>query len=212
MNECPAVQLLPASEARRERWRNGRGWTREIHAEAAPGGTGWQWRLSIADLDQPAAFSQFEGVERELMLLSGDGLMLCFDDGEAVSLQPPHGRLRFSGERALQGEPGGPGTSALNLMWRRELIEAAAWHRPLVGTMLVFVDPGDCWVVHVISGRACLARSTLPPLDQGDTLVFRAMEGRIRHVLDGGGELLLARFRSTARTTSWMRLDSPPPA
>lgn len=176
------------------RWRNGLGWTREIHAEPAPDDCGWQWRLSIAEIDESAEFSRFEGVERELVLLTGDGLTLRFDDGEVAELQPPYARLRFPGTRALRGEPAGPGTSALNLMWRPDRVHAASWHRPLVGTMLVFVDPGDCWVVHVLAGQAHLARSELPCLERGDTLLLRGVAGRCRHVLDGGGSLLLTKF------------------
>lgn len=199
MSESPDIQFLPANEARRVRWRNDLGWTREIHAEPGPDAEGWQWRISIAEIEQTAAFSRFEDVERELILLSGDGLTLRFDDGEVADLQPPHARLRFSGDRRLLGEPGGPGVSALNLMWRPDLVQTAAWLRPLVGTMLVFVDPGDCWLVHVLAGEARLARTGLPPLERSDTLVLRTGDVRGRHVLDGGGSLLLARLRSTAR-------------
>ena len=199
MSVSTDVQFLPANEARRVRWRNDLGWTREIHAEPASDGGGWRWRISIAEIGEAAAFSRFDGAQRELMLLSGDGLRLRFDDGEVVDLEPPYARVRFSGERGLHGDPGGPGVSALNLMWRPDLVEAATWLRPLVGTMLVFVDPRDCWLVHVLAGQACLARSALPPLERGDTLLLRASELRSRHVLDGGGSLLLAKFSDATR-------------
>lgn len=176
------------------RWRNGLGWTREIHAEHAVGDDAWSWRLSIADIEAPAAFSRFDGVERELMLLSGDGLVLRFEDGARADLQPPHARFRFDGGRAVSGEPAGPGVSALNLMWRTPQIMAETWHRPLVGTMVVFVDPGDCWVVHVLGGHARLIGAVPAQAEQGDTLLLYAQDARTRHVLDGGGALVLARF------------------
>lgn len=195
MKRLPAVRHLRAQDAQRERWRNGLGWTREIHAEHAAGADVWSWRLSIADIDQPAAFSRFEGVERELMLLSGDGLVLRFEDGQHADLQPPHARLRFDGGRAVSGEPAGRGVSALNLMWRAQQIVAETWHRPLVGTMVVFVDPGDCWVVHVLGGHARVIGDSVPAhAEQGDTLLLSAHQGRTRYVLDGGGALVLARF------------------
>lgn len=199
MNES-AVLHLPASETRRVRWHNQLGWTREIHAETAPGAVDWSWRVSIAEIDRTAAFSRFDGVERELVLLSGDGLTLRFEDEGAVDLAPPYARFRFAGDRRLQGEPMGPGVSALNLMWRPDRVDATTWHRPLVGTMLVFIEPGDCWVVHVLAGHAHLSRSALPVLERGDTVVLRAADSRSRHVLEGGGSLLLARFGSPRRT------------
>jgi len=35
----------------------------------------------------------------------------------------------------------------------------------------------------------------LPPLQAGDTALLRAGDGRLRHVLDGGGEVLLMQLR-----------------
>lgn len=95
------LHLIPANEYRRERWKNGLGWTREImrwpeEAQA------WDWRVSIAEVDKGGPFSRFEGCDRELVLLAGEGMRLHFDDDQAtVELVPPHGRHRFSGERGL---------------------------------------------------------------------------------------------------------------
>ena len=82
------------------RWKNGAGWTSEIMK--VPDADDWDWRLSIAEIETDAPFSAFPGIERELVLLSGNGLRLRFDDGEVHELLPPHDRLRFAGERAFQ--------------------------------------------------------------------------------------------------------------
>jgi len=193
MHDAPFARRLDAQHARRVRWRNGDGWTREIHAEQAGPEEAWSWRLSIADIDRAAAFSRFEGVERELMLLSGDGLQLEFEDAQTIDLAPPHARHRFGGARPLRGVPAGPGVSALNLMWRHDRVAMSTWHRPLVGTMVVFVDPGDCWIVHILAGGVRVGGMDGGPAGRGDTLLLRAGSGRERHVLEGGGELLLAR-------------------
>src|SRR3546814_1773315 len=86
-------RVIAANEYRRERWRNGLGWTREIHAHRPDPGGDWTWRLSIAEIERDAPFSAFPGVDRELVLLHGNGLRLRFDDGESHLLGPPHGRL-----------------------------------------------------------------------------------------------------------------------
>ena len=187
-------RVVPANEYRRERWRNGAGWTREIAAEPAQGQ--WTWRLSIAEIEQDAPFSRFEGIDREIVLLSGNGVRLHFDDGSVHALEPPHGRLRFAGEAGVHGTLIDGATQDFNLMWRRDAIEAQMWHRPLVGPMVIFADPGTTWVVHLLAGQARFADdSGLPSLNAGDTALLQAGETRLRHVLDGGGEVLLARLQ-----------------
>ncbi len=191
-----ASRVIPANEYRRERWRNGAGWTREIYACPAQRGEGWDWRLSIAEIEQDAPFSAFPGIERELVLLAGNGLRLRFDDGELRELQPPHQRCRFAGERGVVGELLDGPTQDFNLMWRREVVDAQLWHRPLVGPMVVFADPGTCWVVHLLAGQARFAdASGLPDLAAGDTALLQAGQARLRHVVDGGGEALLIRLQ-----------------
>ncbi len=191
-----ASHVIPANEYRRERWKNGAGWTREIHAQpAAAPDQGWDWRLSIAEIDEDAPFSLFPGVDRELVLLSGNGLHLRFEDGDSHALRPPHGRLRFAGERAVIGELIDGPTQDFNLMWRRDAIDAQLWHRPLVGPMVVFAEPGETWALHLIAGQARFADASGPPgLAAGDTALLQAGEARRRHVHDGGGELLVARL------------------
>lgn len=193
--------VIPASHYRRERWRNQLGWTREIY-RSGPDGTGedagqdWDWRLSIAEIECDAAFSPFPGIDRVLVLLSGNGLRLRFDDGETVELQPPHDKHRFAGERAVSGELVNGATHDFNLMWRRDRVAAELWHRPLVGPMVIFVEPGENWAVHVIAGHARFADdSGLAALQMGDTTILGASEQRLRHVLEGGGEVLLVRIR-----------------
>src|SRR5690606_14777098 len=86
---------LPANEYRRERWRNERGWTREIYRH--PEGSGdWEWRVSIAEVDQDAPFSTFPGCDRELVLLPASAVL----EEEAARL------LRLPCEQGLAARPG----------------------------------------------------------------------------------------------------------
>lgn len=192
--------VIPANEYRRERWRNQLGWTREIHAQrpadAAPDAP-WDWRLSIAEIEQDAEFSAFPGVDRELVLLSGNGLRLRFEDGDIYELHPPHERLRFAGERKLVGELLDGPTHDFNLMWRRDRVRATLWHRPLVGPMVLFAEPYTTWAAYLVAGQAEFAdRSGLPPMTAADTAIFAAAGTRLRHVIDGGGEVLLVRIET----------------
>lgn len=183
-------RVIPAATYHRERWRNGLGWTREILRLPEQGD--WQLRLSIAEIEQDAAFSAFPGVERELVLLEGEGLRLRFADGRCETLLPPYQRLRFAGEDALTGELVDGATRDFNLMWRRADLHAELLHRPLVGSMLFFSEPQTAWAIHLLAGQAGFEDAALPPLQAGDTAWLGAGERR-RFTLTGGGELLAIR-------------------
>lgn len=189
---------LPAQEYRRERWRNERGWTREIHRQPE-GAAQWDWRASIAEIDHDAPFSAFPGCDRELVLLAGEGMHLHFDDGESATLLPPHQRLRFAGERSLRAELIAGPTHDFNLIWRRDAVEATLLHRPLVGPMVFFAEPGTTWLLHLLQGQAEFKDLARPlRLSQGDSaLLLPDPDGPSRLILQGGGELLLAKLRST---------------
>lgn len=182
------LELLPAAMHRRERWKNGGGWTREILRGPAEGE--WDWRVSVAEVGSDGPFSTFSGCQRELVLLAGQGMTLHFDDGETHRLQPPHGRLCFDGERAVSARLVEGPTLDFNLIWKRERIETELLHRPIVGSMLFFGEPGVTWLLYGLAGQA---RTPAGLLEVGDAACWRADHGRL--VIEGGGELLLARLR-----------------
>jgi environmental stress-induced protein Ves len=195
MHDAPNVtRLIRANDYQRERWKNGLGWTREItHSYSNSHSPGdWDWRLTIAEIEEDAPFSRFEHVDRELVLLSGNGLALHFDDGTQQVLSPPHARVRFPGERSVIGRLVDGPTQDFNLMWRRDRIDARLWHRPLVGPMVIFVEPLHTWAVYLIAGQARFADdSPLTDMSAGDTAILHGGNARRRFVLEGGGEVLV---------------------
>jgi environmental stress-induced protein Ves len=99
-------------------WKNGGGTTRQL--AIAPAGAGFAefgWSVSIADIASDGPFSDFAGVDRVIMLIDGDELIL-----EVAGT--PHtldrlGTLAFSGEATTACRvPSGP-VRGLNLMTRR---------------------------------------------------------------------------------------------
>lgn len=211
------MRLIPANEYRRERWRNGLGWTREIARGGSPmrGGAlasddphfrapdsqeapAYDWRLSIAEVDSDCEFSAFPGCDRVLMLLSGNGMQLAFDDGTAEVVAPPHGRIAFAGERGLQCRLLDGPTTDFNAIVRRDRCAMRVWHRPLVGSMVFFAETGVLWAIHLIAGRASMKSAAASvALSAGDTALLDVGADGVaaRSILDGGGDVALVRLQ-----------------
>ena len=185
------AQFLPAHEYRRLRWRNGAGWTREILALPDP--ERWDLRLSIAEIEAPAAYSPFPGMLREQVLLAGNGLRLDFADGQQVELAPPYQRVRFSGERDLVAMPVDGPVQAFNLIWRPSALEVELLHRPLVGGMFCFADAETAWVLHLLGGTARISGDGGEQLLASGDSAWLASTQRRRFAIDGAGEALLLR-------------------
>ena len=80
-------------------WKNGGGTTREIAAWPQGAGIdGFDWRVSIATIDQAGPFSAFAGVDRVIMLLDGSGVRLRSGGGRIDHrLDRPQAPFAFAG-------------------------------------------------------------------------------------------------------------------
>ena len=114
-----SIQRFAFNELPVTRWKNGGGATRE--AVNWPPGAGldtFDWRVSIANITASGPFSVFPGVDRQIMLLEGDGVRLTsrdFDHALVTPLDP----FPFRGEAAVDCTLlGGPSVD-FNLMGRR---------------------------------------------------------------------------------------------
>jgi len=195
-----SLRLIPANEYRRERWRNGLGWTREI-ARGPVDSENWDWRLSIAEIDSDCAFSAFPGCDRLLMLLSGNGMELEFDDGETRTVAPPHGSLAFAGERGLQCRLLDGPTTDFNAIVRRDRCTLQVLRRPLVGSMVFFAEARVLWAIHLIAGRGTIkSEGESATLDAGDTALLETgvTDASVRSILDGGGDVVLVKIQRKA--------------
>ena len=84
-------------------WKNGGGSTRELVCWPPGAGTdAFGWRVSVARIAAPGPFSAFTGVDRQIMLLDGDGVTLHGELGELChTLQQRWQPWRFAGEQPL---------------------------------------------------------------------------------------------------------------
>lgn len=189
------IELIRSFDYQRQRWKNGLGWTLEI-ARHPPSAEDYAWRVSIADIDQNCAFSAFPGYRRSLVLLRGEGMELRFADGNQRDVLPPHGRIDFAGDLALDCHLIDGPTRDFNLIWRPERVEASLHHRPLVGSMLFFPQAGSEWLIYLLAGHARIKDGPEHGhLTAGDTLRILADDGdHQRLMLDGAGEVLVVKL------------------
>ncbi len=102
-------------------WKNGGGSTREI--ACWPQGAGMDsfgWRVSVATIAQAGPFSAFPGIDRQIMLLEGDGVQLVSATaGINHTLQQRWQPFAFSGDAALDCSLLGGTSTDFNVMTRR---------------------------------------------------------------------------------------------
>ncbi len=132
-------------------WRNGGGTTTEL-VRVPPHGEAFDWRVSVAEVATDGPFSEFPGCDRLIVLLSGAGMDLRFEDsGEVVSLRAPLDACRFGGERPVTAHLVGGPTADLNLMWRREAFDAAMAIAEVAGAVTIGERDGTT-LVHIVRG------------------------------------------------------------
>jgi hypothetical protein len=73
------THLHRAADYPRMPWKNGAGSTLEIARDRGQGLEGFGWRLSIADIGESGGFSTFDGYQRIISVLEGDGMQLQVD-------------------------------------------------------------------------------------------------------------------------------------
>jgi environmental stress-induced protein Ves len=106
-------------------WKNGGGTTRNL--AIAPDDAGlddFRWRVSIADVRQSGKFSLFPGVDRTIVLLEGNGMVLHADDGTQFALTAQFVGHTFRGETGMEARLVGGPTRDFNVMVRRGFAHA----------------------------------------------------------------------------------------
>ena len=167
-------RLIQYASLRPTPWKNGGGVTTEL--AMSPPGAGlddFDWRVSLASIAEDGPFSQFPGVDRTLVMVAGDGVLLEVGD-QRVVLSPSEPLVEFAGEDPVHATVGGQSTLDFNVLTRRGRYR----HRiePFVvcgsvplprrsGTTLVFLADGESLSVGSARERLALVRYDLLVLD-----------------------------------------------
>lgn len=139
---------LPSSNFTAMPWRNGAGVTREIAVEPSDDpAVPFHWRLSMADLAGDGPFSAFPGIDRVLLLLDGEGVVLTIDGGSPRAL-PVGEAIAFPADVPTTLTMQSPRGQDLNLMWDRSrvvgsmiVLEAGTERRSDETAIAVALDP-----------------------------------------------------------------------
>ncbi len=110
------MHIVSADDLKVMPWKNGSGITREVMLCGDP--LHFDWRVSIATVDQSSIFSPFPGIDRTIAVLQGAGLCLNID-GDVVDLVQADKPLSFAGEAMVHADCIDGETSDLNVMTRR---------------------------------------------------------------------------------------------
>jgi len=113
------MQIIHMEEKPLVSWKNGGGMTREIavHFDDAQSAD-FLWRISQAVVDRAGAFSRFEGIDRTIAVLEGQGLVLKSQASE-VRLDCDSPPYCFAGEVDIEADLAAGATTDLNVMTRR---------------------------------------------------------------------------------------------
>lgn len=179
-----SIGLLPREDQGVTPWRNGAGETRQLATGVVDGELAW--RVSIARIDAPGAFSGWPGMHRSLKVLTGDQVVLTVGGHEHVVLRGQS--FDFSGDAEVACDlPGGP-VEVLNLMTRRGSARLVP-HTHHLRDGPVEVGPDDLAVL--VEGEASVrlvGGTELLPMETLDALL--PVTGPSR-VVDGVGELIV---------------------
>lgn len=184
-----SYRYFPQSEFTCMPWKNGGGRTWEIHRQPAHGDA-WLWRMSVADIERDGPFSAFPDCDRELILLSGEGMQLGFGTHSSAVL-PPYGQIRFAGEHTPDCHLIDGATRDFNAIWQRDAMHISCQRRAMTGSLWCIAEPGVSWFVYMLSGSARIKDDPQSPLaSTGDALWLQPENGQLRLVLEAHGEAL----------------------
>jgi environmental stress-induced protein Ves len=176
-------------------WANGGGLTSEL-ARSPIAGDRFDWRISIADVEQAGPFSSFIGHDRIITLLEGRGMELTFEAPyRKVLIARPLRPFAFSGDWGTQCRLLGGAVRDFNVIFDRETTKAEVTVLgptripmrcgPPAGMQLLFVAKGTLAVSTGITEQTGVAVGA-------PALLLDAGHALIRDRTDDAGQIFLA--------------------
>ncbi len=172
------MRILRAADYKRMPWKNGKGETVEI-AVFPPGASvaDFDWRISMATVSEDGPFSIFEGIDRTLSILSGEGIELLVVGQEPAILRQETVPHAFAADAATSARLLDDTVVDLNVMTRR-LRFTHKVSRLSAENEVSIIAASAVTVVFVVGQWQCgpeeLSDRDAVLLEQGETGVFKA--------------------------------------
>ena len=132
------MRIQRVDEHRAMPWANGLGTSYEVASDRNADGE-WTWRVAIAPVVEDGPFSSLSGVDRELVVIEGNGMVL---DVDGISVEcMPNQVVQFSGDSTTFARLVDKPVVDLGLMTVRDSV---------IGSMVVIADVGDVIASDVI--------------------------------------------------------------
>lgn len=183
-------------------WKNGGGETREIACfPPASSLTDFEWRISTAVVAQDGGFSVFDGIDRRLYLLEGNGMRLKVGSRRSSRLIKGD-RIDFRGETPVYASLIDGPIVDLNIMVRREKQRSHIEELSISGTVDIPV-PWEAAALFVRAGELNIhgahETSRITPFD---TLIFdKGHAGKV--TVNGSADLILIGFDALKHLSPW---------
>jgi environmental stress-induced protein Ves len=174
-----SFHIIRTADVPPQPWKNGMGVTREVARFPADAGSDdFIWRISVAEVNSAAPFSTFPGIDRQIVLLDGDGFTMTLDGARQHALTTPLEPFAFAGEATVDVAMAGGATRDFNLMVRRA---HATGRLDVLAEPGSHVTPTDCVLVFLARGTADTLDGPLGAGDawQPDTSPIELHEGAV---------------------------------
>lgn len=177
------MKLLEASDYRVMPWKNGGGTTTELFVAVAATDR-FDWRVSIATVTSDGPFSRFEGYDRHILCIEGEGFDLRGGPDGEIAVLPDLQPRRFSGDWDVFGCLRSGACRDFNLITRRDMYQSSLTSHRLSGALRL-ADPEAWTLVYILDGSAetggaKLAAGASLLLEPGDAVL---LTGRARAIV-----------------------------
>lgn len=190
------MRVLRSTDYRRMPWKNGKGETVEIAVFPQDASVDdFDWRISMATVAEDGPFSVFEGVDRTLSVLSGDGIALSVEGRDTVDLTIRSAPYTFPADATTSARLLGPPITDLNVMTRRgRWVHRVSRHEAMDGPISA-IPAGPTFVIAMEQSRLLVEgtkeSTSLAPLD---CLLLTPGNQRITFCESAATSLFIIRF------------------
>ncbi|MET2827378.1 HutD/Ves family protein [Mesorhizobium shangrilense] len=173
------MHILRAAEYRSMPWKNGGGVTTEIVVSpTAAGLDDFDWRVSMARVENGGPFSQFAGIDRTLAVLEGEGISLDIAGRPPVAVTRAAAPLSFPADApTIAALIAGPITD-LNVMTRRSRMTHVV-ERLMISAPLEIQPEADTTLILSLDGDITVAGAMPARLGPLDTLLVEPNAGKM---------------------------------